>query len=1210
MLERTAASLEPCSFQRIIPSKSTPFKSNRRLHTTFWYHGAADIELSSVWQALVREPLDSLHLVPTAQANNDNKPESLRTSTLLLDFLYPQGAIQLSRRSSLPSILDRHDRSRSYFRGTAPRLFTSAASDRQKSTSQAPGDELKTEGDQVEDTEDVHPQESEEPPSSTDEATTSDLVEDVHAQDVQPQDNGEPTTTSDSAPDVEPSKGDGSLNVESTKKTSDQASQPKKEKAKGQLPKSKAAVAFEAAMDRLNQLTRVEHADEFEKIWTAYHAMKPNYQLDYEAHFFNYITKHRTRTQLFALALKREKHRFLVNIWKHLQMPQVDFRTEELDWTAFEELFTIDELGFAISSFIGQMKLQETRTKGPRWPEEVQQSLLYKMIYPLMRRYAEFFSKSSCVSMLVQLQNRDLYEHFLRLFIEKRNKDCADTVYQHYRELLGSSMSGGIMENMLHKIYFPNNGAGMELAARDLYARFRRLTPGQHRRLLMYYARQGDTASVERQWEKYEKQMLSERGEEWQPNPEEFSPLLHVYAVRGELISVRRIFTAIQGRYGPELNTQCWNILLNAHAKAQEYEAAVRVFNSMRQTVELDRHSFGTMMGMTGSRGDIEFTLDMYRMAKEQGIEHDITIIDSVVEVYCQNDRLADAQKICEIATTSGEYEPAALTTLWNTVLDHLAYQRDLVAMNRILSGMAQSQIPYDGETYEALLRGLALTKQASHAYYILKEAAKTNSFQPDLHHYALLMAAFIRTKRPQLALSMSNVLKMYGSPPRGQVLVRILQALGSWTSAIRKRDSNTGATRQFLVKALREFRTSVEHANRPRKQPTPINNPPTWLSKNKKDLGPDHTLLTVTRQARLLCFIFAQLREMATVQDILDMWRDSSPQASEMANPPLMLLSTLMLAAYNDRKFDEVESIWTIAFHDTKKHSQVPAPGTDRDKALPGMRYLLNDAVRIMLRMYSAQQATDKLKLVVSSFLDAGFHLDSKNWNYYVQMLASLKQWREAFVTCEERLMPHWLGWYSVIPLEMRRKRSNPRQPRPISFTMVTLSKAYMELEQMSVWSTEAERLLQYITENCPTTVTAINSQIREESNYLTSKIMSGREVHKASWGDRAHLELVARENTGTCKTKPIHKSTSTEDPPKEDLFAVGEDANDEWYDVDAQDDENWTPMTIDQKMKPSRKQETKRRKAQPDSEPWYDSEGNIVEGFDTSNTVQKSSF
>lgn len=1239
MLERTAASLEPCSFQRIIPSTNTPLKSKRRLHTAFWQHGAADIELSSVWQALVREPLDPLHLLTPAHSNNNTnikKSESLRASTILLDFLYPQSTVSLSRRYSPPFALDRHDRPRAYLRGTVPRLFTSAASDRQKSTrdTSAPDQGLQDEadlekektGDVAEDatTKDVLPQDNLE--SSTTTTTTTD----VDAQDQQALDSGHhglehPDVPEQSSPQPPPIK------VEA-KETSDQKElvpKTKKDAASGTgtgrpIQKPKAIIAFEAALDKLDQIPPEKHAAEFDNIWNVFLATKWNLlsRNPYKTTFLDYISQHRTQSQLLALGLKRQRHTFLLDMWDHFNASRRGQGEAELDWTAFENIFTINELAECIGGFAGQMKSMEPRTDDIK---ATLKSLLEKGVFPLIRRYAALFAPSSRLTMLGPLQNKELYAEFIFILIEKRDKLGADELYRRYREVPGKPLSGKVMEKMMHKVYWPDNGAGLELAAGDMYARFHRLTPGQHRRLLVYYSRQGDAASVHQAWAKYEAQMTAEEGGAWRPDPVEYSPLLHVYAVRGELAEVRRIFTDIQGKYGPELNTHCWNILLNAHAKAQEYQAAIRVFSAMRQTVDLDRHSYGTMMGMTGSRGDIEFTLDMYRMAKEQGIENDISIIDSVVEVYCQNDRLPDAEKICEIATTSGEHEPAQLTTLWNTVLDHHAQQRDLVSMNRILEGMAKSNIPYNSETYSNLLRGLALCRQPDHAYFLIREAAKTHSFKPDLHHYALLMSAYIRTKRPDKALVFRNLLKLHGLPPTGQVLVRVLEALGSWSSSVRQNREGIAERRRLLIAALREFRTSVERSGLPRKPlQQPKNRPGMWVN---RDSGPDHTLLTTTRQARLLCFIFAQLREMATVQDIIDMWKESSPQASEMPTPPLMLLASLMLAAYQDRNYGEVESLWAMAYEDTKRRAQVTAPGMDRDKALPGMRYILNDALRTMLRTYSAKEDPDSLRQVVLSVRKAGFELDSKNWNYYVQMLASLKQWREAFVTCEEQLMPQWLGWYRVrarapsvprrIPLDMRRRGQDPRHARPVSFTLIVLSKAFMDLEQMAAWSVDAERLLMYISEKCPMAVSAVKSQVSAPFS-VEDAIMSGRPVRKRRW------PAPIKRGQGGGDMEPTSAEPLTEEPPLQDGEEEQEgEEDDEWYDVDAQEEENWTPMTLNQKARApasdadadkgkGKGKGKKRSKQQDDSaEPWYDSEGKLVEIVGAGDdSAQKPSF
>lgn len=1069
-------------------------------------------------------------------------------------------------------------------RGSVPRLFTSAASDRQKST--------------------------------TPDATTA-------------------TTTSTESP-----------------KDDQESAEPKEPKDTSRSKKSKPEVEFEAAMDKLRQIPPHQHAAEFDNIWTTYHKIPHPSQAAYMTQFLEYVTKHRTKSQLLAFALLRDKHRTLVHAWHYLA--EIQREDMALDWKAFEAVFTIDRLASSIVSFVGSIK---NPAVVPTWPAESQQGLLNRMIYPLICRYIEFYSEKQSLQLVVPFEDEFLYKEFLHVCIEKKKKLVADSLYRKYRQLPDIKLSGHVMERMLHHVYWPEDGAGMELAAKDIYARFGRLQGGQHRRLMMYYARSGDSVSVTRQWKQYEEQMKKDFGERWQPKPEEFSPLLHVHAVRGELSQIRRVFTTIQEKYGPELNTNCWNILLNAHAKSQEYEGAIRVFNAMRETVDLDRYTYGTMMGMTGSRGDIEFTLDMYRMAKDQGIDHDTAIIDSVVEVYCQNDRFADAEKICEIATASGNYEPTTLTTLWNSVLHHRAQLRDLVSINRILNTMTKNGIPYNGQTYEALLRGLALCRQADHAYFIIKEAARTESFRPETVHYALLMAAYIRTDRPQIALGMSNLLRMHGMPATGPILIRTLQALGSWTMAIREQHGNVAARRDFLVQALRDFRAAVERAGQRRKPSKRISgDTPAWISKYSVRTGPDQTLLTVTAQARLLCFIFAQFRELATVQDIMDMWKDSSPQASSMETPPLMLRSTLMLAAFNNSHFDEVETLWAAVFEDVKQQSQVSQPGVaPRTKALPSMRYVLNDALRTMMRTCTVKQDPDKLKVTVSSYIEAGFRLDSKNLNYYVQNLATLKQWREAFVTCEEFLMPHWAGWNQVrarlpgvprnTPTELRRIRSSPRSPRPVSFTLIVLSKAYMELEQMAVWSTEAERLLQYISEKCPLCIAAIRSQIRANTLSMKEQIKSGQQVPKKAFGSPGHLGRLAREKAGWVMDEfyanvekelqedeeeeegdegaeeeeqdpeAVPEEDSEEDTTSGQWYDVGlqrgqvqNAGTDEWYDVDALDEENWTPMRVGQKSKSSGKKDKKRN---VDDERLYDSDGRLVQGFVIKDeTNQKASF
>ncbi|KAL2120795.1 hypothetical protein VTJ04DRAFT_4822 [Mycothermus thermophilus] len=127
MLERTAASIEPCSssLQRVLPSATVCVRTRRKLHTSFWRHGAADLELVTACQALVRHSSAESHKHGSMIFPNTGlDPAATISQGALLDFLYPNGAASLLRRPSyvLPIRLD----TGTVYRNPMPRLFTSA----------------------------------------------------------------------------------------------------------------------------------------------------------------------------------------------------------------------------------------------------------------------------------------------------------------------------------------------------------------------------------------------------------------------------------------------------------------------------------------------------------------------------------------------------------------------------------------------------------------------------------------------------------------------------------------------------------------------------------------------------------------------------------------------------------------------------------------------------------------------------------------------------------------------------------------------------------------------------------------------------------------------------------------------------------------------------------------------------------------------------
>ncbi|KAF3768012.1 hypothetical protein M406DRAFT_215849, partial [Cryphonectria parasitica EP155] len=1049
MLERTAASLEPCNFQRVLPPTKLPFKSRRRLHTAFWQHGAADIELSNVWHALLREPLESLSILSTPQSAG---PDSSNPSIFLLDFLYPQGATSLLRKLS-PSILDKYGRPRLHFRGAVPRLFTASASPSQQQLPSPPGD--------------MRVASEAESPSTQDEV-------DRRADDV-----GEETELGNEGAFDETEK----HTREDTPHDGSTTWKPSPEYVLG----------------RLRDLLRRNQEADFNDVWQAYHAKVHSRETRevYRPQFLDYITKYRSKSSLLALCLKFHNLKTVWDVWA--RFPEAH-SSKALNFDDIERYISVNELMKGLIMLIRRVQHLE-KVAIPGTDPELSKSLMSHFIYPCIHRYTRRCHPDDYFQLLKLLKDPILYEDFIGYTSTSHKFRLANDLYKQYRQLPDVKIRGHIMHKMIELVYIPtDDAAGMELVLVDFYGRFGRLDIGAYRRYMEFYARRGDVKSVQRLWGEYTTYYAEERkpkriveGKTLSNKPD-FLPMLHVHAVRGELGQVRRIFSQAQTIHGSRLNVVCWNILLNAHAKAGAYDAAVRVFGVMRQAVSLDLYSYGTMMGMTGSRGDLEFTLELYRMAKNDGLKPNVTMVDCVVEAYCQNDKYNDAKSIVEMTTQKGRFSRKELAILWNTLLYHHGMRHDLVTVNETLGEMTRFRIGYDGETYAHLLRGLALCRQPHHALYLVQEAVRSKTWKPTLQHYALLMSSFIRSGQPRELLRTSTILRGLGLPQNGEMLLKVLQALGQWAT----RHKDASKSRAYLVSALRQFRRSIEWDKEPHKallQRRSVDQP--WVKQ-----APDPPTVSLrNEQASVLIFTFTQMREFTTVQDVLDLWHSSSPETSDMPEPPLKLLEALMLSAFYQHSFEEVQEIWDIIFNRVLELSRVAAPGMSRAEPLPSMRYILTDALKTMQRTYAAQDDADGLRKTITKVLRAGFRLDSKNWNYYVQFLVSMKKWREAFMVCEEQLMPYWRGWQrvrakvtkarAVLPLEMRRKGMNPHLPRPISYTLMVLSKAYMDLEQMAAWSTEAERLLKYIVSKCPSAISAVTTQLRS-SSPLEEKLLT----------------------------------------------------------------------------------------------------------------------
>jgi pentatricopeptide repeat-containing protein PET309 len=729
-------------------------------------------------------------------------------------------------------------------------------------------------------------------------------------------------------------------------------------------------------------------------------------------------------------------------------------------------------------------------------PERLDQrtALVDSFLKHIVRHSLDLFRPSDVIFMLDRARDPLSYERYIILNAEQGRNRLASDLYKKYRVLPNKVRVAESVLRIMIDIFFPHNVHGMELLLEDWYRDYGRLNERAYHKFMAFYAGRGDIKSIMRLGKEYSRHydVKVEEDPKWVAN------LMHAHAVRGDPEAARHVMDRAVERSGEPPELKQWNILLNAYAKAGDYEGAIGLFAHICNEYEVDDYTFATMMHMAGFRGDLQFTLELFQLAKERNVEPNVAMMRALTEAYCQNDRHAEAEKLCVQLTKKREIA-GDYTFLWNGLLRHNARRRDLTTVNRLLELMSSLGIAYNQETYSQLILALLYARQSHHAMHLLRVAHREGVFEPTADHYVMLMAAFINSGEPHMALKTNELMAQMNFPESAMRMTKVIDALGRWQQfPSSKRRGLRG--QYFLQRILRDFYE---------------------VMKREEQGAPDDVRSVVGLYSKVI-FILTQMREFATVQQIVQLHNSRYPSRGTEETIPLKLLHSVMLADFYEKKYDRVMQTWELILERSSERYQpasaylgTEAPTEPRKPVVYAQRFRLCNPLKTMQRLYLQTEDPEGLMNLVSTVRERGFDLDSKNWNYHVQALARLKQWRQAFTVCEEVLMPQWMGWYSVraeakeknqLPLELRRAGTNPARPRPIAHTLLILAKEYMDLEQMALWSHEANREFKFITENCPKTVHAVTSMVRSGSP-LEAEIL-GEERREESDGMDTDLD------------------------------------------------------------------------------------------------------
>ncbi|KAK8051275.1 coxI translation protein CYA5 [Apiospora rasikravindrae] len=1090
MLEKTAASLEPCGLQRVLPGATKSFQSRRQLHTAFWQHGAADVELSNAWQALMHGVFDSSNMESPRPEGLASAP-AIRASTFLLDFLYPSGTVAFLRRFS-PASIDRFDPQRPQsFAKVSPRLYTSSASLRQVNT------------------------DSEGKCSSHQEHAGA-LAEETESFDVNI--NGSLNSkgdhgaerTSDGLETVENGAGDVATNRSYAK--------------------------------QLATLLARDDPEDADQVWYHYSALDAQSREVYRAQTLFFLSKtHRVTdswkiTELFQhLGPDQwESYSFLAGLTAQMNLGNeqaaLDIFGKGIGLSRISDPALIEALDMLLASALKATSLDSTAkvwslyeplskrldfegitsqlprvASVPGLAEKVLSFRHYftgeektlpikgrKALLRLFVRRAVVNCADNQVEPLLRLTKDPLaFEEFLRPFNPYRRK-LHISVYKLYRVLKGASPSHAVLhETFRAYIGLSQNSAklaGAELLWGDWHKFHESPSRRAFQKFLGFYASQGDKERVFSLWTDYMTQFASLNVLQ---GDDTFTHLLQVHAVREEVELVQSIFDDISGKFGIHPNRHCWNILLNAYVKAGDYGNAIRVFDDLSASVGPDRYSYGTLMQMAASRGDLGFTVDLYRRGRRKNIiDNDSATLAALVEGYCQNDHFHEAEDVCIRSAKRGLKD----TWLWNRLLHAYGIRRNLASINRLLNVMTDLDVPYDDYTYQELLLGLALCRQPQHALALLAVAIKERAFEVQEDHFNILMGAFIKTGEPHLVVRVHKLMEECGIQASSSTMAQVMTALTQWHRMPPKLRRNTSFTNS-VAKSIRAFYKSFG--------PSKTEAPRRWSTRNSQTPSGSRLLESdrASFQISRLIYLFTQMKDMTRVQELVDLYREvvygdkKSPKQL-----PIQLLDSMMWAEYSDKNYEGVRALWDMMFA-TAKEGGLSADWLEGDATTPKISprhvYVLSGGLEVMQHMCMALGDALTLQKLVEEVRTAGFEIDSKNWNLHVQYLVRLKVYEPAFDLCEQWLMPNWTGWAvarakanmkNELPLDLRRRGAAPRFMRIVTHTLYYLARGYMELERMSPWSAEAARLMRHVESGTPRcyraimSMTAVNSDVERQ--------------------------------------------------------------------------------------------------------------------------------
>lgn len=510
-------------------------------------------------------------------------------------------------------------------------------------------------------------------------------------------------------------------------------------------------------------------------------------------------------------------------------------------------------------------------------------------------------------------------------------------------------------------------------------------------------------------------------------------PLIFVHAVRKAPADALKQLQRLKEDYGVEPDLRCWNIVIFSYQRANDLDGGLRAFEQLCDSgLEPDRFSFGPILSMYGRQGDVDGATNALDLAAGYNIRPSTLMLNGLVLAHATSGDIEAAEEALSVAAKQVEKGEAvgSLTACYNTVISGRALHRDIEKTMKIYRQMRDENVPLDGNTYAALLQSLCLFRQPESAHKILTTIMPAKDIRPSAFHYTIVMNGYIRQGRYDEALQLHRAIGKNQVRPSVGSNMAYLKAKALSEHAAKSDDSEeySAVPLRDTIKELLKLLDSPE--------PMPFLKGPDVGSRHatSQTMGVGYFEFMIYIHGVRQCYLAAHELFLTYTK------RMHTYQSPDDA-PPIRLLTALMSVHMRAGEYNEVCKYWDLAKTQADQIRRLPSPPLSvakpptadpaapsipglpspiptptEERNAPALRFLLSRPLRFYLIALSSASPPDisRMTSTIASLLSSGYALDNRTWNAYIIHLCRASPPRAllAFSLVERFMMPNWPGW------------------------------------------------------------------------------------------------------------------------------------------------------------------------------------------------------